>query len=186
MRKACILLTLAVLLSGCADGSSELDRAMELRSRILKADKISFRTDIAADYGDSVQIFSMECLCDGDGNVAFTVTSPDTISGITGTLSQGQGKLTFDDTALLIPLLTDEQLNPVSAPWILMKTLRSGYIASAGEEEDRLRLSIHDSYEENALLLDIWLDSENMPQNVEICYDGRKILTLAVRNFVIV
>lgn len=183
MRKACVFAMLAVVLSGCADASTELERGMALRSEILQADQISFETDIMADYGDSIQMFSMDCLCDLDGNINFTVTEPDTICGITGMISQGQGKLTFDNTALCIPLLTDEQLNPVSAPWILMKTLRSGYITAAGIEADQLRLSIHDSYEDNALLLDIWLDSNDLPQVVEICDDGRRILTLAVRKF---
>ena len=182
MRKACVLAILAFVLSGCSDAPTGLERGMALRSAILQADHVSFQTDIIADYGDSIQIFSMDCLCDSNGNINFTVTAPDTICGITGNLSQGQGKLTFDNTALCIPLLTDEQLNPVSAPWILMDTLRSGYITSAGIEADQLRLSIHDSYEDNALLLDVWLDSDDLPQSVEICDNGRRILTLAVRN----
>lgn len=38
-----------------------------------------------------------------------------------------------------------------------MKTLRSGYITSAGMDGGRLRLTIDDSYEDDALHLDIWL-----------------------------
>lgn len=156
---------------------------MALRSKILKADQVQFTVDIAADYGDSLQLFSMECTSDSTGDVMFTVTAPDTIAGISGNISNGEGNLTFDDTALHFELLTDNQLNPASAPWILMKTLRSGYLTSAGMEEDLLRLTIDDSYEDNALQLDIWLTKDEIPQRTEICYDGRTILTLSVRDF---
>lgn len=172
-----------LILGGCTDASSELERAMALRSNLLKAESICFTADISADYGDSIQLFSMDCECDTQGNVAFTVSSPETIRGITGTISKGEGNLTFDDTALHFGLLTDEQLNPASAPWILMKTLRSGYIRSAGMEDGRLRLTIDDSYEDNALQLDIWLDENDFPNRTEICDDGRSILTLKIKDF---
>ena len=156
---------------------------MILRSKILKSEQILFSADISADYGDSISLFSMDCGSDKEGNLSFSVTAPDTIADISGTISQGEGKLTFDDWAVCFPLLTDEQLNPVSAPWILMKTLRSGYLRSAGMDEGNLRLTINDSYDNEALQLDIWLDGDDLPRRAEICYDGRTILTLSVRDF---
>lgn len=183
MKRTGVIFVLLLLLSGCSDTASELERGMALRSQLLQAEQVRFTADIAADYGDSIQLFSMECLCDRQGNVAFTVTAPETIAGITGSISEGEGKLTFEETALHFPLLTDNQLNPASAPWILMRTLRSGYLTSAGMEEELLRLTIDDSYEEDALQLDIWLGEENLPQRAEVCYDGRSILTLTVKSF---
>ena len=44
-------------------------------------------------------------------------------------------------------------------------------------------MTINDSYEEDALTLDIWLDSQNNPVRAEILYDGRRILTLNIQNF---
>jgi len=174
---------LLLCLSGCADTSSELERGMALRSRLLKAEQVSFTADIAADYGDAIQLFSMECVSDAKGNLTFTVTAPEPIAGITGCISNGEGTLTFEETALHFELLTDDQLNPASSPWILMKTLRSGYLTSAGMEGELLRLTIDDSYEEDALQLDIWLGDGDLPQRAEICYDGRTILTLTVKAF---
>ena len=77
----------------------------------------------------------------------------------------------------------DDQVTPVSAPWILLKTLRSGYLTAAGTEGDQLHLTIDDSYEDDALTLDIWLDGEDVPIRAEILYDGRRILSLTVVNF---
>lgn len=183
MKRIGIVLLVCMLLAGCSGTPRELETGMELRSRLLKAENVSFDADISADYGDKLHLFSMACSADPEGNLSFTVTAPETISGITGRISMGSGKLTFDDTALHFDLLTDDQLSPVSAPWILMKTLRSGYLRAAGREEEHIRLTIDDSYEEDALQLDIWLDEKNLPDKAEILYDGKNILSLHVKNF---
>ena len=156
---------------------------MALRSRMLQAEQICFAADVAADYGDTLQLFSLDCQSDAQGNLEFTVAAPETIAGISGKISAGEGALTFDDTVLHFNLLTDDQLNPISAPWILVRTLRSGYLTSAGKEGDLLRLTIDDSYEDDALCLDIWLNESDVPQRAEICHDGRTILTLSVKDF---
>ena len=185
MKKAAALLVLLLCLTGCSSGSKEMNRGLALRSEILKASQCSFDCGITADYGDKVYTFSMNCTGDSLGNLTFTVTAPETIAGITGSVSEAGGKLTFADTALHFDLMADDQVTPVSAPWILLKTLRSGCITSAGMEDDLLRLSIDDSYADDALHLDIWLNADDRPVKAEICYDNRSILSLAVTNFVI-
>lgn len=52
-------------------------------------------------------------------------------------------------------------------------------------EEKLLHLDIDDSYEEDALHLDIWLDQTDAPVRGEINYDGRRIVTMEVSNFTI-
>lgn len=183
MKKVGALLIALCLLSGCAGASREIERGMALRSQILKASICSFDAGITADYGDKLYSFSMACQADAQGNLNFTVTAPESIAGITGSVSAEGGKLTFDDTALQFNLMADGQLTPVSAPWIFLKTLRSGYLTAAGEEDGVLRLSIDDSYADDALHLDIWLDDGDLPARAEILYDGRRILSVAVTNF---
>ena len=156
---------------------------MALRSRLLASDRCSFRAEITADYGDKLHTFSMECSADREGDLSFKVTQPDTIAGITGTITDGGGQLTFEETALCFPLLADDQLSPVSAPWVFMKTLRSGYMKQACTESNLLQLTIDDCYEEDALHLDIWLNDEDQPVRTEILYDDRRILTLSITDF---
>lgn len=180
-----VLVFILFLLAGCSGGENGMERGMELRSRLLQAQNCTFAVDIIADYGDKLHTFSMDCSMDPKGDVSFTVTKPDTLSGISGKLSGKGGKLTFDDTALYFELLTDDQISPIAAPWILIKTLRSGYIAAVSQENNQIMLSIDDSFEEDALRLDIWLDPELMPERAEILYDGKRILSVAVENFVI-
>ena len=173
------------LLTGCGSRDEELERAMALRTRLLRA-SVSFDADITADYGDEIHTFSVYCEGDSQGNLGFKVTAPETIADISGKIEAGEGKLTFRDTALAFPLMAEDQLSPVSAPWIFCTTLRGGYLTSAGMEEELLRLTIDDSYEENALTVDIWLDESDSPVRAEILYDGRRILTLKIENFKIV
>lgn len=174
-----------LLLSGCTGKDAELQRAMELRTRLLGA-CCSFDAEITADYGSSIQTFRVYCEGNAQGNLGFSVTAPESIQGITGRIESGEGKLTFQDTALAFPLLAEEQLSPVSSPWIFWNTLRGGYLTAAGMEDDLLRLTIDESYEEDALTVDIWLDETDHPIRAEILYDGRRILTLTIENFQIV
>ena len=182
MKKGLALLTLALCLCGCS-AQSELDKAMEFRHSLLASQGCSFTAHITADYGDTLQEFTMDCTGDNQGNLEFTVTAPETISGITGTASEAGGALTFDDVALHFNLMAEDTFSPVSGPWIFLKTLRSGYIVSACYEENLLHLSIDDSFEDDALRLDIWLEEGRIPVRAEILHDGMRILTLTIGNF---
>lgn len=183
MKKAVALVLLTVILCGCGSKNVELERAMAFRAKLLAADGCAFDAQITADYGDSTHEFSVRCTCDEKGNVTFTVCQPESISGITGTLSADGGKLTFDDTAVAFPLLADGQLTPVSGPWILMKTLRGGYVVSCGDEGELLQISVDDSYANDAMNLDIWLDENDAPIRAEILYKQKRILSLDINNF---
>ena len=156
---------------------------MQLRENILSATSCDFQADVTADYGDSLFSFSMACQTDASGMIRFEITGPKTIAGITGTISDAGGNITFDDQALYFPLLTDDLLVPASAPWIFMKTLRGGYLTAACTEEELLHLTVNDSYADDALTLDIWLDPQKMPVRADILHDGRRILSLEIENF---
>jgi len=171
-----------LFLTGCTGKGAELDRAITLRAELLPS-SVSFDAEITADYGDEVQVFSVYCEGDAKGNLGFRVTGPETIEGITGRIDAGEGNLTFRDAVLAFPLMAEDQLSPVSAPWIFYQTLRGGYLNAAGMEDDLLRLTIDDSFEEDALKVDIWLDEKNCPVRAEILHDGRRFLTLTIENF---
>lgn len=183
MKCALALLGIFVVLSGCSAGNRELERGMELRSELLSAQQCVFDAEITADYGDRLNIFSVSCQGDAGGGLKFTVTAPESISGITGEISESGGRLTFDETALQFDTMTDDCVSPVSAPWIFLKTLRGGYLAAAGMEGELLHLTVHDSYAEDALCLDIWVDAKNKPVRAEILHENQRIITLTVKNF---
>ena len=91
--------------------------------------------------------------------------------------------LTFDNEILAFDMLADGQLSPVSAPWVLLHTLRGGYLRYVSKSEAALRLTVDDSYADNAMQVDIWLDGDGHPGAAEILWLGRRILTLRIENF---
>ena len=182
MKRILAMVLAVVLLSGCGSADTEMKTAMELREMLLSTQSCSFDTEINADFGDKLYSFSMKCEFDRDGSMTFTVIAPETIAGITGSVSYAGGKLTFDKSALAFSLLADGEVSPVSAPWLVMKALRGGYLTACGAEGDLLRLTIDDSYEEDAMQSDIWIKGHT-PQYAEVVWQGRRILTLSIENF---
>lgn len=180
--KRILCLVLVCLLCGCGRKDDALDRALAMRMRLQGA-ACSFSCTVTADYGEKIHVFSMECTADVSGDMTFEVLTPESISGITGVVSQSQGKLTFDDKALAFELLADGQFSPVSAPWILIRTLWGGYLTSCTETDYGMLLCIDDSYEADPLRLDVRMDREGNPISAEILWQGRRILSMEIENF---
>lgn len=174
---------LLILFTGCGRSDDDLSRAMALREQILQSNGCSFEAVITADYGDKLYTFTMDCETDSAGNLSFTVLEPQTIAGITGGISRDGGKLTFDDKVLAFETMADGLITPVSAPWVFMHTLRSGYLSACGMDGENLKILLDDSYKEEALRLDVWVDSQDRPFRTEILWKGSRVLSLDVKNF---
>lgn len=183
MKKAGVLAVLVLFLAGCGQSSRELERGLSLRSKLQKAASSSFDAEITADYGETIYTFTLSCVGQNNGDLTFTVAAPESIAGITGKIDSQGGALTFDEHALHFDLLADGQTTPVAAPWIVYKSILGGYLTSAGLEDGNLRLTIDDSYEDNALTADVWLDENDLPARAQILYKGRSFLSLSITNF---
>lgn len=182
MKRIWAAVLLLAMLTGCKSSQGHMDRVMELRQKITVAG-CEFDAMISADYGQEVYSFSMHCTVDSQGAMTFCVTQPETISGITGTISQGKGMLTFDGLGLAFQTMADGLVTPVTGPWLLTKALRGGYIHSCGMDENYLRVSMEDSYQEDSLRLDVWLTEEDTPVQADIYWKDTRILVLEVANF---
>lgn len=183
MKRVLALAVLVVFLSGCARKNLELDRAIAFRERLLRAGGCTFTATVTADFGEKTFSFGMNCEGDKDGNLRFSIAEPGSIAGITGEISEDGGALTFDEKALAFDVLAEGQITPVSAPWVLLHTLRSGYLTSCGKNGDGLLISIDDSYADDALHLDIRMSGDELPTGAEILWKGRRIITIEVKNF---
>lgn len=184
MRGLLVLPALALLL-GCAAGEQgEMSQALEFRARLQGAGGCAFVGEITADYGDEVYAFTAACTTEEDGSLAFCVTEPETIAGITGTVDGQGGTLTFDGAALAFDLLADGKVSPATAPYVMAESWRTGYITSAGADGAGLRMTVDTSFEENPLTVDTWLDAEKkIPVFAEVCYNGQRILTVTISEF---
>lgn len=184
MKRVVALLLCFLLLTGCSN--SQLEEGLSFRERLLSAEGCTFQCQITADYGDELYTFNIDCRFDSQGNLSFVVINPETISGITGNITEEGGKLTFDDKVLAFALLADGQFSPVSSPWVLMRSLRSGYIHSASQNQEGIKLCIDDSYEDDALQIDVWLNRSGLPTQAQILWQNRRILSMHIDNFAFV
>jgi hypothetical protein len=83
---------------------------------------------------------------------------------------------------LAFPVLPEGRISPVSGPYVFMKALRGGFLNASGVDEGLMRLSVEDSYDEDALHLDIWLEDQR-PVRADIHFQGRRVLSITVSNF---
>ena len=173
---------LLIFLLGCSAQDPAMEAALELRSRCLGASQVRFRAQIHADYITRIESFTLECTQNADGTLAFRVLSPDEIEGIGGTVSGTERTVKFDDTVLAFPLLAEGRLSPLSGPWVLMQAIRSGNILAAGQEGELIHLTIDDSYADNALTVDLWVE-DGLVREAEIAWEGRRCLTMTVEDF---
>lgn len=183
MRKSIVSIIVLLLLCGCSNTNSEFERAMSLRARLLNADGCRFSAEVTADFRDKTYTFTMQCSADRQGKLDFVVLEPDYISGISGAMESDGGKLIFDDMALAFELQADGLLSPVSGPWVFVQALRGGYVRYCGKEDQLLCMTVDDSYEEDALMLNIWLDNENLPVHADIYENNRRILSVVIKEF---
>lgn len=183
MKKVAAFILCVIMLCACADHNEAMNLAMAFRQKLISSDLCSFVCEIHADYGDVIHSFSMQCEFDSQGTMKFQVTEPQTIANITGIITSEGGELTFDGNALTFPLMADGYLSPVSAPWVFMKALRSGFLDSCGKETDGYLLLLNDSYEESPLQLEVLTDPDLNPKNVQILWQGRRILSIDVKDF---
>ena len=183
MRVIASVVCCLFLLSGCSFQKNSLDQVITMRRDLQECNGCVFNVVITADYGEEVYSFGMDCEMDGAGTVDFTVMEPRSIAGISGCISNEGGAITFENTVLAFQTIADDLITPVTAPWVLMQSLRSGYLKGCSESDDGFSISIDDSYKENALYLNVQTDKNVHPVFAEIYWQGRRILSIIVEDF---
>ena len=182
--KWCVLPVLfSFMLTGCAAQNEPIDRVLAVREEIMRSSEVSFDARITADDMGGLYVFDVHCLVDSQGDLSFEVISPETIAGVTGTISSDRGFLTFDEEVLAFELLAEGRISPVCAPWIFMKTLRGGYIKACSEAEGEILAVIDDSYHDNALQLEITFDENTTPVFAEIFWEQYRYISIEISNF---
>lgn len=185
-RLLTIFLTTIVLFTGCADSRDGMNGFVAFRDKMLKGNGCSFETTVTVDYGNSFSSFDLVCKTDNVGDMALTVTNPDSISGISCKISGGKGQLTFDDKAVAFEMLANGQITPISAPWLFIKALRGGYISSCSEGEMETIIRIDDSFGDVPFSVDVRVDETFLPKAAEIIWNGKRIVSMEISSFIIV
>ena len=183
MKRIVSVLLVICCLAGCSSGPSSLNHGLSLRNKLMESQGFSFEAVICADFGKETYSFSVLCNADKEGNVSFSVLEPELICGISGTFSGSGGVLTFDDIVLTFPSLADGEVSPVSGPWLMINALLHGYIKGESFSDGQICLTIMDSFEEDALMLRMYLNENMDPVHCDLFWQGRSVLSMDVKNF---
>lgn len=173
---------LCFLLAGCAGEERSLSPAIQFRKELVQAGGCSFSADITADFGDTVQMFSMDCITDETDALHLTVQEPKTLAGITATVSEYGGKLTYDGMAMDFGLLANGNVIPAAAPAIVTACWTGEYISFAGDDGDYYRATYEKNFDDKKLIVETWYE-KGVPICAEICYNNERVIKITIRDF---
>ena len=84
------------------------------------------------------------------------------------------------DGAVALTVTEPEKLSGITAR-VAGEGLRQ-YISSAGQEEERYRVTYERDFDEKKLFVDTWFENA-VPICAEVCYNGQRILKLQITDF---
>ena len=181
-RFLALLLLTVLLLSGCAGAGDVLAPAIEFRAALVQAGGCSFTAEVTADDGEAVETFTLDCTVDETGAVHFEVVQPQTLAGITATVSADGGTITYDGMAMDFGLFANGNVIPAAAPALVVCCWRQEYLAAAGTDETGYRATYEKDFDEKRLVVDSWFEN-GIPICAEVCYNNQRILKLTLSDF---
>lgn len=169
-------------MTGCSPKNDAMQQALDFRTALLEAGGCTFQADLTAHYEDKAYAFSLDCTYDQEG-AELTILEPQTLAGISATVSKDGTELEYDGVSLALGDLAGGNLAPMALPWLLGSGWTGGYIAAAGEDGDLSRLTYKLGYDRQELTLDTWLDGESCPVRCEVSYEGQMLLEADLSHF---
>ena len=173
---------LCALLFGCANEETYLEPAIEFRAALLQAGGCRFHAQIEADYGDRVETFAVDCDCSSDGTANLTITEPESIAGITASVTERGGKITYDGMSVEFVLLANGNVSPAAAPALTALCWSGEYISAAGWDGDLYRVTYEKDFDEKRLQIDTYFKND-LPIFSEVCYNNQRILKLEISDY---
>lgn len=171
-----------VVLSACAGDDGHIRPAIDFRAALVQSGGCSFTGEISADDGECIQIFRLSCDADAGGALSFTILEPETLEGISATVTEGGERLDYDGLSVDLGLLADESLAPAAAPGVILQSWLEGYILWGGESEEYYEVTYEQ--ELNQVLLKVVTTFKNkLPISAEVCYNNGRILQMKIEEF---
>ena len=176
------LLCAALLLSGCGEKTSngaEIQRQYGLIATAAMEAEVTFHN-----RGEER---SFTLLCDyTPEKSAVTVTAPETVAGITATVTGEELTLQYDGESFSVGDVG--AVNPLSALPQLLRTLADGYLLEEGRESLEYipcyRLVLDTDFGAEAAVCTVWIDEETLlPRYAEFAVDGETVLDVNMLAF---
>jgi hypothetical protein len=175
-----------IMLTACNGARQNEDTFKNTRDKFLQATEITFTANIRADYGDSVEDYTLSCDI-YEGGAVVTVLKPELISGVTALLADDSAKLSFDGLVLDPIDVGGSGLSPLNAPAFIAQALRDGHIVSIGKDK------LGASYALAVKILDSKMNTQNilvditsgLPIRAELYSGGLAVITCEFSDWIL-
>lgn len=177
MRKTILsaLMITCLVLTGC--GSTKEQQLESARSRLTSAGSLTMTAQVQADFGDTVENYTLEYSFDGETWTAF-VTQPEFIAGITARITDHASEIAYDGAILTAgDLMTG--IAPISALPMIWETLDTGTVDSVWTEEELL---VGKFIYSDDLSVTVWFDEQDLPVAGELAEKGIVKATCTLTN----
>ncbi len=184
VRKTGVLLTLCLLLCGCASRSAGPEaRFQALRDQLRDLKQLSGHGVLTADYGERVYTYTVDLSADAQAGT-MTVTEPENIAGTVLQWSDGSTRLSCEDVTLETGPLSDT-LSPAQTVPVLLSCWQDGQLLACGWEDDqRLLFAQLEHPERDSLTASCWFDAETLSlRRCALSEAGQTLLTLELSSF---
>ena len=183
-RYAAMLICLAALLSGCAAEQTDT-RAEDLQRKYAAMDGYAATVELTTAERDESTRYRLDVKSEG-GETRVTVLEPETIAGVSATVSGDALSLVYDGMALSAGGAATE-LNAVNGTDAVVRAAAEGFIAEHNHERygdaDALRLCLETELNGETLHVAVWFDEQDAPLYAEIERDGWVMQYLEFTNF---
>ena len=183
MKRIVILpLCLLLLCSGCGKKSGAAANIQEQYSRIAAA---QMEAEVTFHTAQENRSFTLQCAFTPESSTV-TVTAPETVKGITATVSGEELTIAYDGAVLSAGGAWT--LGPVNALPCLLRAIGSGYLLEEGRETldgaDCYRLTLDVGTAAAPLKCTAWLDAESLlPRYAEFAADGAVVVSVKLLAF---
>jgi len=184
LKKFCFVILCLLFLTACGKKQEDIRQpALNFRTTVMKHGGCIYEADITADFGDHAYVFTLACDYTPGQQANFTVLQPQSIAGIGGTVSALGDRIVFDGVDLDFGQLANGYVVPLEMPWLLGQCWTEEYIASVGKDGEYTLITYLHGYDDGEVTVETWLDKNGIPVQSDVTYDGRRCVTVCIRDF---
>ena len=183
MKRIVILpLCLLLLCGGCGKKSSAAANIQEQYSRVATA---QMEAEVTFHTPQEDRSFMLQCTFTPEESTV-TVTAPETVKGVTATVSGEELTIAYDGAVLSAGSVG--RFGPVNALPCLLQAIGNGYLLEEGretlEDADCYRLTLDATAGDTPLKCTVWLDAETLlPRYAEFAADDAVVVSAKLLAF---
>ena len=185
LRRALLLvltITAALVFSACGAERVTENAAQRVRREFSEAESVVMNVKMTADYGEKVYDFALR-FSGTDEACRIELTYPEELRGLEAVTDETGERLIFEGAAFETGGLFGDDVTPVAALPLMIKTWKTGYASERSRETLDGKSADALSYDLESGKIKTWFDFDTLlPIKAEISENGRVVLTAVFGN----